>query len=63
MLAHRLPPHVEAVAQLPQRQAGSPMQHVEQPTTAGVGERFEDEVCIHPSIMQAFACLLQYPPL
>ncbi len=59
MLTHRLPTHVETVAQLPQRQSGPLMKHVEQPTTAGVRKRFENEVRIHSSIMQVNTCILQ----
>ncbi|SEC39545.1 hypothetical protein SAMN04488550_1755 [Gordonia malaquae] len=59
MLTDRLSSHVKAVAQLPQRQAGTLMKHVEQESSTWVGERFEDDVCIHPSIMQVNACLLQ----
>src|SRR5215831_17449597 len=58
MLRHRLPGHVESLAQLAQRLAVLASEAVQQLATARIRQRAEDSiVVIHPPNMQPDGCL------
>src|ERR1044072_376131 len=55
MLGHRLPRHLQVVAQLAQRLPILLVQFIEQFSATRRGERFKD--CIHRYISQPFSCM------
>ncbi len=61
MLAHRLPRHLEVLAQLAQRLAVVLSQSIQQQSAARVRQRLEDHVHLvvrHPIIMQVITCIM-----
>ena len=61
MLAHRLPRHLEVLAQLAQRLAVVLSQPIQQQSATRVRQCLEDHVHLvvgHPTIMQVITCIM-----
>jgi len=64
MLSHALPRHLQVPTEPPKRLTILPVKHIQETPAAGIGERLEDQVNLHATIIckRLLACQTRSGP-